>query len=444
MAAADQVEVPVLCEIFDVSPTGTQELLVAGDSLQIKQDASGLILQVGVMSIVLLTGGVMETVKTSSSWAFLFPHESGHVFVIQVYPREGDDEHISSILNLFGQLSPAAAADTSKTAGRGRGSTAAKITSGGEWLSKKIVATGAAAAAFIDKKGKEYVEGKDTKHVEVSSKTQSGLDYARFGAGLLLQGATTGLSFAVAGFKTAGRAAAHINRKTGALDKLAAQIGTSAGGGQSETTSFVIEVGSAGVDAALDVYHSVKKAADVVTDQSERTAVQVAGDLYGEEVRAAAKSGVGAVADVGRAGAKILQVAGDEVEVAMECAIEFADQTLSLEDFLQEAPVLEGQVRRQDPMTFQWNDRCASLSAKGLLFFKDEVSMRAKDKHHPPTNMMSADDILAVETENSTRLVIRTRDHVIHRLEVRDGLASWFDAVSAVQRNSRRFRALSG
>jgi hypothetical protein len=276
---------------------------------------------------------------------------------------------------------------------------------------------------------------------------------ARDGAGYLKKGVAVGLSMAVAGFKTIGRKVVEVSQQTGAFDKLSAEMSPNSdvngsSGDSDKKGKVIIEIGSAGIDAALDVLYALKTAAIVVADQSERTAVQVAGDLYGEEARDAAKSGVGAVADVGRAGAKIFQFAGDTAEVALEVAIEAIDQTVSMDDFLLADPVCEGPMKCQDAMTFVWNDRFVSLSQKGLLVFLDEETClaKAKAKARPPLLMVSADDLERVEKEGDIRIVLRTRDHVIRRFEIASIVVvrdSWFASIVVVQQSSRRYIALA-
>merc|ERR1712039_559273 len=153
----------------------------------------------------------------------------------------------------------------------------------GVWMAEKLIKAGDAASTWIEQKGTEHVQGKDRKEVQVSQQTQKALDATRAGAGHILKWTRVGVSFASATFKVVGSGMAEMTRRTGALDALNPEKGGS------EKGRVVMEVGMASVDAVLDVYHAMKKAADVVADQSERTAVQVAGDLYGEDTRKAAE-----------------------------------------------------------------------------------------------------------------------------------------------------------
>jgi hypothetical protein len=142
-------------------------------------------------------------------------------------------------------------------------------------------------------------------------------------------------------------------------------------------------------------------------------------------------------------GAKVVQFAGDATELALECTVEVVDQTLSLGDFLQAQPLREGPLSMKDPVTFVWRPRWVSLSAVGVLIFKDQEAMLAKTKENLPKMMIPADDILSVEKEGGEELTVRTRDHVIHRCRVGNNRDAWFESIRTVQHNSRRFIALS-
>ncbi len=143
------------------------------------------------------------------------------------------------------------------------------------------------------------------------------------------------------------------------------------------------------------------------------------------------------------AGAKVVQFAGDATELALECTIEVLDQTVSLGDFLQAQPIREGPLSMKDPVTFVWRPRWVSLSAVGILIFKDQEAMLAKTKEKLPKMMIASDDILSVEKEGEEKLAVRTRDHVIHRCRVGNNRDAWFESIQTVQHNSRRFMALS-
>jgi len=441
----EAADVQILCEVFALSLAEGAEsstLLVTSDVLHFEKTGAGLSVRVGLLDLHLQPDGAMEVKETPNGYAFLFPHTMDEVFMLKIYPRDGDADKVDAILALFGQSRPPppealpandGAAYQSKAAGT--------ILRSGVWLATKVVQAGDHASKRIEQMGQEQVQGRETKDVRVSEGTQRALGHTRAGAGHILRWTRVGVSLACATFKMVGGAMAEATRKTGALDRLTPDREGGRGTGR-----IVMEVGMASVDAALDVYGAIKKAADVVTDQTERTAVQVAGDLYGEEVREAAGKGVGAVMDVGRAGAKVFQVVGDEVDLCLQVATEYADHAITLGAVLAEAPLHEGQLRRRDPITFQWADRWASLNRYGLLLFRDEETLRARDVRRPPPNMVGADDLFSVVGAGPASFTVLSRDHVLHEFQAPSPGArdAWCEQLLAAQRNSHRYRVLEG
>eukprot|EP00928_Gymnodinium_smaydae_P014159 TRINITY_DN15147_c0_g1_i2.p1 TRINITY_DN15147_c0_g1~~TRINITY_DN15147_c0_g1_i2.p1 ORF type:complete len:471 (-),score=74.46 TRINITY_DN15147_c0_g1_i2:88-1458(-) len=440
-APSDAV-VEILCEVSRVSlsvdeaqsSSNSCEILISSNKLHFHQGSDGLTVRVGELELRLPPGGTMDAEEKMNGWIFLFPHSNEDVFSLRIFPQPGEAEKVEAVLSIFRQLSQEEAREAESSVSQA-------VRGGGEWLAKKIVAGGYNMASWIDKTGKKKVEGKTTEEVEISESTQKALEKARVGAGYLLKGTNFAVSFAFAGVKVVGSKMAEATRASGALEKLPVTSGSGSAKGRK-----CVEVGMASVDAALDVYHATKLAADVLANQTERTAVQVAGDLYGDDARRAAASGVGAAMDVGRAGAKVLQVATDEVEMALECAVEFADHTISLESIMKQPPILQGAVLRRDPMTLLWRERFASLCSAGLLIFKTEEALKAMNVKTPPQNMIAADDIYSVtkRDDDVTRLSVRTRDHVMHELKVlQDQRENWIDRLTEVQQASHRYQALA-
>lgn len=442
-ASPDVVAVPILCEAFKVClRPGAEgsELLVTADVLHLEKSSDGLSIQIGALDLQLQQNGVMELKEMPNGWGLLFPHSSEETFVIQIYPREGDAEKLEAILSTFRQLKTMTPeVEVVAKPEEYESQTANTIKTSGVWLATKLIQAGDKASAWIKRKGEDKAQNAETKEVAVSEGTQKALKDAKTGAEHILKWTRVGVSFASATFKLVGGKMAEVTRKTGALDKLKPDKDQKNG-------RVCMEVGMASVDAILDVYHAMKKAADVVTDQTERTAVQVAGDLYGEEVREAAKSGVGAVMDVGRAGAKILQVAGDEVDLCLQIATEYADHAVTMDMIMEETPIKEGKMTRRDPITFKWSLRFASLSNFGLLLFTDEATMLARDAKRPPANMIGADDFYSIEAAGlgvESSLKIRTRDHVMHEFLINaEDRDEWLESLIKVQKGSHRYKVL--
>eukprot|EP00931_Biecheleriopsis_adriatica_P075176 TRINITY_DN49100_c0_g1_i1.p1 TRINITY_DN49100_c0_g1~~TRINITY_DN49100_c0_g1_i1.p1 ORF type:complete len:610 (+),score=94.54 TRINITY_DN49100_c0_g1_i1:40-1869(+) len=441
----DIAEIKIAAELhlisLDVEPPSS-EVLASGDSVLFELDANELSIVVGSLELFNLARSEVEITETQDRLSLMFPESDDRSYSLMLYPREDEHDKLEVILRLFDRLpelfdKPAPESkEEVKSAGGGY------IAGAGAWLAGMVVQESQALATYMEEKGHDYVQGAERQDVAVDENVLKAMHATQTGAGYVLGATGHVVSALISGAKTVGSAAVTATQKSGALDALGLKDTGEERENDSGAVRMVVDVASETVTAVSDVTNAVSSAFEIIVSQSERTVVQVAGDLYGDDVAKATQAGVGTFATIGRTGMVVMDTSVSGVAVNLSTAV---TDRYTLPDFVKANPVLEGRLDWRNPLHWTWHECFASLSSLGILLYDSEEDMKARSAEIAPRHIIDVENIRSID-KLGLQISIREWDHSSHELCVPESsnltCDEWHNEFTEVHKNSRAYQAL--